>query len=41
MKRGDIPLRHMTNVVAICIVLHNMCTIEKGKFDKEWIEEAE
>ena len=31
----------MTNVVATCIVLHNMCTIENDKFDIEWIEEAE
>lgn len=41
MRRVDIPLRHMANVDAICIVLHNMCIIGKNKFDIERIEEAE
>ena len=41
MRRFDIPLRHMADVVATCIILHNMCTIGKDKFDIEWIEEAE
>ena len=33
MRRTDILLRHMTDVVATCIVLRNMCTIGKNKFD--------
>ena len=41
MRRTDIPLRHMTDVVATCIVLRNMCTIGKNKFDIKWVEEAE
>ena len=41
MRRSDIPLRHMTNVIVTCIVLHNICTIGNDKFDIEWIEEVE
>jgi hypothetical protein len=41
MRRADIPLRYMADVVCTCIILHNMCTIGKNKFDMEWIEEAE
>ena len=29
----------MTDIVATCITLHNMCTIGKDKFDTDWIEE--
>ena len=38
MRRSDISLRHMIDVVATCITLHNMCTIKKDKFDIEWIK---
>ena len=31
----------MADIVATCIVIHNMCTIGKHKFDIEWIEEAD
>ena len=41
MRRVDLPLRQMIDVVAACIVLHNMRTIGNDKFDIEWIEEAE
>ena len=30
----------MTNLVSTCIMLHNMYTIEKDKFDLKWIEET-
>lgn len=30
----------MADIIAIHIVLHNMCTITKGGFDSECIEEA-
>ena len=35
------PLRHMIDIVAKCIVLHNICVISKDKFDMKWIEEVE
>ena len=41
LRISDIPLRHMADVIATCITLHNMCTIGKDKFDTDWIEEAE
>ena len=40
MSRSDIQLRYMAHVVVTCIVLHNMCTIRRKKFDIERIEEA-
>jgi hypothetical protein len=41
MRRADILLRYMTDVVCTCIILYNMYTIGKDKFDMEWIEKAE
>ena len=35
------PVQHMVHIVTTCIVLHNMCTISKVKFDRELIEETE
>lgn len=37
MRRVDVSLRHMDDIVATCIILHNMCIIEKDKFDLEWM----
>ena len=39
--RVDIPLWYMTNIVVICIVVHNMYTICKDNFDMKWIEKVE
>lgn len=41
LKRIDMPLRHVLDVVAACICLHNLCIIHKDKFDEEWTQEAE
>ena len=41
MKIVDLLLRHMTDVVATYIMLHNMCTIGKDNFDIEWLKEVE
>ena len=41
MKRVDVPLRMVPNIIASCIVLHNLCIISKDKFDKTRIENAE
>ena len=40
MRIVDISLQHMTDVVTTCIVLHNICTIRKKKFNMECIEES-
>ena len=31
----------MTDIVATCIILHNMCIIGKDKFDMKWVEERQ
>ena len=41
MKRSNIPLRMIRDVVCSCIVLHNLCITMKDAFDKTWIDEAE
>ena len=30
----------MNDIIASCIVLHNMCTIRKNLFEREWIDKA-
>jgi hypothetical protein len=34
MKRFDIPLYMVPDVVCTCIVLHNLCITMKNSFDK-------
>jgi hypothetical protein len=41
MKRCDIPLHMVLDLVRTCIVLHNLCIIMKDSFDKTWIDEVE
>lgn len=38
MERPNIPLQHVTDIIAMCIVLCNMCTTGKEVFDMKWIE---
>ena len=35
MRRVDVPLRHVIEIVVTCIMLHNMCKTSKGEFDRE------
>ncbi len=35
LKRVDIPLSHMLNLVTICIYLHNMCIANSNGFDMD------
>jgi hypothetical protein len=37
MKRMDCPLKSVSDMVAACIVLYNICILSKDKFDQEWI----
>ena len=32
MKRCDVPLKMVLNIVSICIVLHNLCITMKDGF---------
>ncbi len=41
LKRVDMPLRHVPNLVTACICLHNLCIIHKDKFDLDWAKEGE
>jgi len=41
LKRVDIPLRHMSNLVTTCIRLHNMCIVKLDGFDMDWALEAQ
>jgi hypothetical protein len=34
-KIVDIPLRHISNLVMICICLHNMCIVNSNGFDMD------
>jgi hypothetical protein len=41
LKRVDMSLRHVPNLVTVCICLHNFCIIHKNKFDLDWAKEGE
>ena len=41
MKRCEVPLRSMPDMVATCIVLHNLCIVNKEGIEEDWIMEAE
>jgi hypothetical protein len=41
LKRIDMSLRHVQNLVTACICLHNLCIIHKDKFDLDWAKEGE
>ena len=39
MKRLDHQLDHVTNVIAACLVLHNvLCELMSDEFQEEWID---
>ena len=41
LKRVDVHLRNVPDLVSTCLVLHNMCIIFRDNFWKnEWLEEA-
>ena len=41
MKRCDVPLRSVPDLVATCIVLHNLCITMNDGFNENWISKAE
>ena len=38
MKRLDHQLDHVTNVIAACVVLHNICELLGDECQEEWID---
>lgn len=41
LKRIDMPLEHVPDLVTACICLHNLCIIHGDEFDMQWAKEAE
>jgi len=41
LKRIDMPLKHVPDLVTACICLHNLCIIHGDEFDMQWAKEAE
>jgi hypothetical protein len=41
LKRVDMPLRHMLDLVMACICLHNMCIANFDGFDMDWALEVQ
>jgi hypothetical protein len=41
MKRCEMTLRSMPDIVAIYIVLHNLCIVNKEGIEEDWIVKAE
>ncbi|MCO5576370.1 hypothetical protein L7F22_030180 [Adiantum nelumboides] len=41
LKRCDMNLRYVPDLVAACLVLHNICIQHGESFDMEWVREAE
>lgn len=39
MRKANVPLRDMANIIATCILLYNMC-IQVDKVDTKYIEEV-
>ena len=37
MKQADISFRNMPNIIATCIVLHNICIVNNLKIEENWI----
>ena len=38
MKRLDHQLDHVTNIIATCVNLHNICELMGDEFQEEWID---
>ena len=40
MKRPEVHLKNMPDIVAACIVLHNICIVNNEGIEEDWIIEA-
>jgi hypothetical protein len=41
LKRIDMPLRTIPDIVTTCLCLHNLCIIHGDEFDLNWAKSAE
>ena len=39
LKRNDVRVDHITNLVTACCILHNLCEIHQDSFDEQWLDE--
>lgn len=40
LKRIDMPLKHVSNLVTTYICLHNLCIIYEDEFDMQWAKKT-
>ena len=40
MKQCEVSLQNMPDIVATCVVLHNLCIMNKECIEEDWIVEA-
>ena len=38
LKRTDIDLKNVPNVIATCVILHNICEMHKEQFTDKWLD---
>jgi hypothetical protein len=41
LKKIDMPLRTIPDIVTTCLCLHNLCIIHGDEFDMNWTKSAE
>ena len=41
LKRIDVPLKNIPDIVTARLFLHNLCIMESDGFDMEWAKDAE
>ena len=40
MKRCEVPLRNIPDIIATCVMLHNLCIVNKEDIEEDWIMEV-
>ena len=41
LKRIDINVRNVPELIAACCTLHNICKVHEDSFDEDWLEAVE
>ena len=40
MKRWEMPLWNMPDIIVTCVMMHNLCIVNKEDIEEDWIVEA-